>query len=522
MANFEVDIYKDISTRGRRPFPIPMNGTKLKVVIPKITKYVSKKNRVGGDIGYVEVYLNLGRGDSQFLGSMQKKKKWKWEPGDALKRNKDNLANRVEEHYEPIKESKEKIKENLQSFYQYMQDFYGQKGIYPDKRGRPLKVNDINVALSVYLKKYSADTFTGDSLDRERVRDILIKMKKIDPQYKKNEGVRLSMKEHLLTERDFLVYDVQPKRVEAFLKKYKKVEPSMKPYLKGNLMKAYVKWLDWKGKNEDKLGGRPEKVDSDTFGSKTFYKFDGLPGWANVFQYLYKKKNEIIENKIDGVEVKDEHIKAFIDKAIKLSGIKVVKYQPMKKSFIQSQIWGGFYTVKSANGTDVLPFYVNSKGMIDLGVSSDQFIVGKFGQILKVIKNLKSFKKTDLDQKYYEESFGRGPAPTPKGYDAAMKKMLKYMQGKAENYYKTELPKLYDMGAWEYPDLLRPGIKFDKIVNVRNKRAGAVSFFVDRATGDIYKPASFRAPAKGVRGNIFKSDTWKKYDVHGGWLYRYR
>ena len=106
MANFEVDIYKDISTRGRRPFPIPMNGTKLKVLIPKVTKYVSKKNRVGGDIGYVEVYLNLGRGDSQFLGSMQKKKKWKWEPGDALKKNKDNLANRVEEHYEPIKKSK--------------------------------------------------------------------------------------------------------------------------------------------------------------------------------------------------------------------------------------------------------------------------------------------------------------------------------------------------------------------------------------------------------------------------------
>ena len=65
----------------------------------------------------------------------------------------------------------------------------------------------------------------------------------------------------------------------------------------------------------------------------------------------------------------------------------------MKKSFIGSQIWGGFYTVKSANGTDVLPFYVNSKGMIDLGVSSDQFIVEKFGQILKVIKNLKVSRK---------------------------------------------------------------------------------------------------------------------------------
>ena len=68
-----------------------------------------------------------------------------------------------------------------------MGDFYGKKGLYPDKKGRDLKVGDINKALSVYLKKYAKDTFTGDSLDRERVRDILIKMKKIDPQYKKQE-----------------------------------------------------------------------------------------------------------------------------------------------------------------------------------------------------------------------------------------------------------------------------------------------------------------------------------------------
>jgi hypothetical protein len=68
-----------------------------------------------------------------------------------------------------------------------MGDFYGKKGLYPDKKGRDLKVGDINKALSVYLKKYSKDTFTGDSLDRERIRDILIKMKKIDPNYDKNE-----------------------------------------------------------------------------------------------------------------------------------------------------------------------------------------------------------------------------------------------------------------------------------------------------------------------------------------------
>jgi len=82
---------------------------------------------------------------------------------------------------------KESLQENLLSFYQYMGDFYGKKGLYPDKKGRDLKVGDINKALAVYLKKYAKDQFTGDSLDRERVRDILIKMKKIDPQYKKQE-----------------------------------------------------------------------------------------------------------------------------------------------------------------------------------------------------------------------------------------------------------------------------------------------------------------------------------------------
>ncbi len=31
---------------------------------------------------------------------------------------------------------------------------------------------------------------------------------------------------------------------------------------------------------------------------------------------------------------------------------------------------------------------------------------------------------------------------------------------------------------------------------------GSVTAFIDKQTGDIYKPASFMAPAKGVRGNV--------------------
>jgi hypothetical protein len=89
-------------------------------------------------------------------------------------------------------------------------------------------------------------------------------------------------------------HQIQPKKIEAFLKKYPQVEKSMKPFISARLMQGYRKWLNWKGKNEDKLGGTPHTVDSPSFGSKTFYKHDwniaGIDSWAAVFQYLTGKQ----------------------------------------------------------------------------------------------------------------------------------------------------------------------------------------------------------------------------------------
>ena len=52
---------------------------------------------------------------------------------------------------------------------------------------------------------------------------------------------------------------------------------------------------------------------------------------------------------------------------------------------------------------------------------------------------------------------------------------------------------------------------------------GSIHCFVERTTGDIYKPQTWRAPyTKGkncVRGNIYDSSTFEKTDMHGGWLY---
>jgi len=97
-------------------------------------------------------------------------------------------------------------------------------------------------------------------------------------------------------------------------------------------------------------------------------------------------------------------IKKFLDDALRKAGIKVLKHQEMKRGFTNA-IYGCFYTVESnaqTNGKDVLPFYVHKNGEIDLGVSSNDFIVGKYGDMRKVVKNLKDFKKSDLDESVNE------------------------------------------------------------------------------------------------------------------------
>ena len=52
---------------------------------------------------------------------------------------------------------------------------------------------------------------------------------------------------------------------------------------------------------------------------------------------------------------------------------------------------------------------------------------------------------------------------------------------------------------------------------------GSIHCFVEKTTGDIFKPAGYKAPyTKGnnaVRGNIFDTSSFKKTDMHGGWLY---
>ena len=125
-------------------------------------------------------------------------------------------------------------------------------------------------------------------------------------------------------------------------------------------------------------------------------------------------------NEAPSKEGQDKLIKTFIDGALKKAGIKVEKFRPMKAAFVTGRVrWGGFYTVKSATGNDVLPFYVHSNLAIDLGVSSKDFIIGKYSEMSKVVNNLKKFKKSDLDE-----------GAIKKAVKKAMKKSKNNMTGK--------------------------------------------------------------------------------------------
>ena len=52
---------------------------------------------------------------------------------------------------------------------------------------------------------------------------------------------------------------------------------------------------------------------------------------------------------------------------------------------------------------------------------------------------------------------------------------------------------------------------------------GSIHCFVEKSTGDIFKPAGYKAPyTKGkncIRGNIYDASSFQKTDMHGGWLY---
>jgi hypothetical protein len=69
------------------------------------------------------------------------------------------------------------------------------------------------------------------------------------------------------------------------------------------------------------------------------------------------------------------------------------------------------------------------------------------------------------------------------------------------------------------------GRKYIKIVDGYVQDNGelesrSVVAFIEKTTGDVYKPAGWQAPAKGVRFNLYKDIDYLENNCGGGHLYR--
>ena len=107
-------------------------------------------------------------------------------------------------------------------------------------------------------------------------------------------------------------------------------------------------------------------------------------------------------------------------------------------------------------------------------------------------------------------------------YSEAVEFFLEVVTENSNLYYKTNNLSMLTPATY----INEGGRKYDKITMAtghHSRNDSRVYCFIEKATGDIYKPAGLKAPyTKGnnsVRGNIFNMTCYEKADPHGSWLY---
>ena len=102
---------------------------------------------------------------------------------------------------------------------------------------------------------------------------------------------------------------------------------------------------------------------------------------------------------------------------------------------------------------------------------------------------------------------------------------LQRLEGNTETgiaYHKEQIAKL-KQGICDYEFYPETGRKYHKIIMNANGQRSCHAF-VDKKTGQVYKAASFKGPAKGVRFDlrIIQQREWlfSNADWSGGYLYK--
>ena len=92
-----------------------------------------------------------------------------------------------------------------------------------------------------------------------------------------------------------------------------------------------------------------------------------------------------------------------------------------------------------------------------------------------------------------------------------------------QNFKSRNHGKVGGYDAPVYKFYIESGRKYHKIIMETDSGSRSVHAFVDKKTGEVYKPASFKAPAKIVRYNLLSIESreqcYQRADWAGGYLY---
>jgi hypothetical protein len=91
-------------------------------------------------------------------------------------------------------------------------------------------------------------------------------------------------------------------------------------------------------------------------------------------------------------------------------------------------------------------------------------------------------------------------------------------------YHKNKVMQIYNEGV-DHEFYIESGRKYYKVIHQSGAGGSrSVHCFVDKKTGDVYKSASWKAPAKGVRYNLLnetsREECYARADWAGGYLYQ--
>ncbi len=80
------------------------------------------------------------------------------------------------------------------------------------------------------------------------------------------------------------------------------------------------------------------------------------------------------------------------------------------------------------------------------------------------------------------------------------------------------------LGITKISFIFETGRKYHKILQMDHDGGKSTHAFIDKETGDVFKPASWKSPAKGVRFNLLNEESrnicLQRADWAGGYLYK--